>query len=102
MIANGICAGHFVSICLDIVYMYSECEFRIDFVCMDGASINRSFINSICDSLQSVATDITSIDHKISCIIDFSHVIKNVRKSLSSSGENRKKIENITPDSILY
>lgn len=87
MVSGGLTTGQVITLFWDIVNKLQTSGFTIDFVCMDGASVNRSFINLICDCLGSQATNIVSLDPKyISCIMDFSHVVKKIRNSLYASG----------------
>ena len=86
MLSNGLIAGHLTSIFLDAVNILQSFDFHISFVCMDGASVNRAFLNMICDPGTYLAQNITTIDSTIACIMDFSHVVKKIRNSLYSSG----------------
>ena len=93
MLNNGLITGQLTTIFWDAVNMLQSFDFKIMFVCMDGASVNRSFINMICDNSTYIAHNITTVDSKIACIMDFSHAVKKIRNSLYSSGnsENHKR-----------
>ena len=92
MLTKGIITGELTTLFWDIVNTLGTCGFQIDFVCMDGASVNRAFLNAISDPITSLATNITSYNFKkIACIMDFSHVIKKNRNSLEASADHRNR-----------
>ena len=79
MLSTGLSAGHLTAIFGDIVNTLKMYDFNVHFVCMDGASINRSFINSIMTNPAiSIASNLCDITQYISCVMDFSHVIKKL------------------------
>ena len=85
-LCSGVTAAHLTSVFWDIVNTLKSYDFKITFVCMDGAATNRSFINEICESGSAIAKNLAHLHSEISCIMDFSHVVKKIRNSLSSSG----------------
>ena len=92
MLTSGFITGQLTSLFWDIINTLSSCDFTIDFVCKDGAAVNRAFINSIVNQPMSVARNITSlIPNKICCIMDFSHVVKKIRNSLEASAAHRNR-----------
>ena len=92
MLTNALITGQLTALFWKIVNTLTSCEFKIDFICMDGASVNRAFINSIVNQPLSIATNITScIPSKIACIMDFSHVVKKIRNSIEASAPHRNR-----------
>lgn len=72
------------------LHLYS---FQVDFVCMDGASANRTFLKMHFPSDQSHTTfSATNLHHpskQIVFLMDYSHVLKRIRNSVYSSGEKK-------------
>ena len=92
---RGLIAGQLTSLFWDIVRTLHDCDFHISFVCMDGASVNRAFINIISSGCEPIARNIVTLNESISCIMDFSHVMKKIRNSFSSSGNSPSHKRNI-------
>ena len=86
IVNNGITAGEIASLFWHLVNTMKTYGFNISYVCMDGASINRAFLNMICREQTFLARNITALKGHIACIMDCSHVIKKLRNSLYSSG----------------
>ena len=83
MLTKVIVTGQLITLFWDIVNTPKTCGFQIDFdfVCMDGASVNRAFLNEIIDPITLPATNITNYNFKkIDCIMDFSLVIEKLGK----------------------
>ena len=93
MLVKGVTTGELHTIVMDIFQTLASYEFKVIFVCMDGAAINRSFCNTISDCNSAIATNIVWLYSKLYCIMDVSHVIKKLRNSLfaSGSGEQHKR-----------
>ena len=86
MFCKGVSTGELHTIIVDIFQTLASYEFKIIFLCMDGAAINRSLCNSITSCTSAVADNIVWLQSKLCCIMDFSHVMKKLRNSLYSSG----------------
>ena len=72
---------------VDKMYLWG---FHVDYACMDGASGNRSFIQSMNPSGLSVTVNsIFNPSQEIVMLMDYSHVIKRVRNSILSSGTEK-------------
>ena len=85
-LTNALITGQLTAPFWKIVNTLTSYEFRIDFICVDWASVNRAFINSIVNQPLSIARNITSgIPSKIACIMDFSHFVKKIRNSIEAS-----------------
>ena len=103
MSSAGLSAGHLTAIFGDIVNTLKMYDFNVHFVCMDGASINRSFINSIMTNPAiSSASNLCDITQYISCVMDFSHVIKKIRNNVYASGNLDHHSRNLQhPDGMI-
>ena len=86
MLAAGINTGQLVSLFWDLVNNLKLAGFFVSYVCMDGAAINRAFVNLVCGPTAPVGRNIVYLNSKLSCIMDFSHVVKKIRNSLYASG----------------
>ena len=82
IVNNGITAGEIVSLFWHLVNTMKTYWFNVSYVCMDGAAINRAFLNMICEQGTFLAKNITTLKKHIACIMDCSHVIKKLRNSL--------------------
>ena len=103
VLANGLCTAQLVSLFWDIVNTLKSYDFRITYICMDGAAINRSFINEISDTTTALAKNICTLSSQIACIMDFSHAVKKIRNSISSSGQQAYHTRNLTtPKGFIY
>ena len=76
MLNKGLTAGQLCTIFWNIISTLQTYDFQIVFICMDGASTNRAFLNMICDSSTYIARNIATMNEYIACIMDYSHVIK--------------------------
>ena len=85
-LTDGVSAGHLTHIFWDIVNRLKTAGFLVSFICMDGAAMNRSFINRLCGATLPVAINIAFLEAKLACIMDFSHVVKKLRNSIYASG----------------
>ena len=86
VLCSGISTGELTSLLWDIINTLKYLGFKIHYICMDGASINRSLVNQITLPGTAKAPNITTLCSSISCIMDFSHVVKKIRNNIYSSG----------------
>ena len=72
-----------------------EKGFTVDYVMMDGASTNRSFVNMLFDSNPREKLfqfpDVYDRNHSICAIQDIMHVLKRVRNNIESSKLEHKE-----------
>ena len=103
MLNKGITAGQLSTIFWNIVTTLATFDFNIQFICMDGATSNRAMINMLCDNGTYVAQNLADIGSNISCIMDYSHVIKKIRNSIYASGPSTGDRRNIIhPSGPIY
>ena len=86
MLAAGINTGQLVSLLWDLVNNLKLAGFFVSHVCIDGAAINRAFVNLVCGPSGPVGRNIVYLNSKLSCIMDFSRVMKKIRIILYASG----------------
>ena len=76
MLTRNMNADKLTAIFWDIMTSLKLAGFRITFTCMDGASVNRSFLNIITRHNPPIARNLTSLNDTLSCIMDISHVVE--------------------------
>ena len=86
IVNNGITAGEIVSFFWHLVNTMKTYGFNVSSVCMNGAAINRAFLNMICEQGTFHAKNITTLKNHIACLMDCSHWTKKLRNSLYASG----------------
>ena len=86
MLAAGINTGQLVSLFWDLVNSLKLAGFFVSHVCIDGVAINRAFVNLVCGPSAPVGRNIVYSNSKLSCIMDFSRVVKKIRIILYASG----------------
>ena len=93
MLVKSVTTIELHTIVMDIFHTLASFEFKVIFVCMDGAAINRSFCNTIKACNSAIAMNIVWLYSNLYCIMDVSHVIKKLRNFLfaSGSGEQHKR-----------
>ena len=87
------CAYQINNIFWEVLSKLEQYGFFVDYINMDGASANRSFMNMLSSDLHRnkyIISDIYNVDHKICVIQDVKHVLKKVRNNLESSRHNNK------------
>ena len=78
-------------------------DFKVCYVCMDGASTNRSLVRHICGTTSTIGRNITTLSSNLCFIMDFSHVVKKIRNSLyTSSLQTGSKRQMLTPKGPIY
>ena len=87
MLCKTLSTGQLMTIITDIIQTLESYDISIIFLCMDGASVNRSLCNSMTSCMSAVTQNVVSVHDKLCCIMDFSHVVKKLRNSIYSSGQ---------------
>ena len=82
----------------DVVDQLKLRGFKVEYICMDGASTNRSFMKTHVppDHSSFTTTSIYDDDDLITFLMDFSHVVKRIRNNISSSGDKDMHIRKLT------
>ena len=103
MLTKCLTAGQLISLFWDLVNQLKSAGFYVSYTCMDGAAINRSFVNLICGHTVPVARSIVYLNRNLMCIMDFSHVVKKIRNSIYASGLAPHHKRNLkTPHGLIY
>ena len=83
----------YLSVC-DSIYKLSKYEFTVDYICLDGASINRACQQMhFHDAAESKSYYYTTFNHfhssqGVTLLMDYSHNIKNLRNNIHSSDDH--------------
>ena len=91
---SSVQAYHLIPLFWQCVRFLHDYDFHIDFVLMDGAVCNRSFLKALCHPSEplSVRMTISNLEEKGHSIIlgmDVKHVVKRLRNNVYSSGEGQ-------------
>ena len=71
MLTKCLTAGQLISLFWDLLNQLKSAGFYASYTCMDGAAINRTFVNLICGHTVPVARSIVYLNRNLMCIMDF-------------------------------